>query len=70
MTAFEHHPATDWIETASLRVRSTLWRGLKAIQYGQMISVLNRMPDILLNDIGLRRSDIPEHARRAVYGED
>ena len=44
--------------------------GLRAVQYGQMVSVLNRLPDRQLKEAGLRRSDIPEHARRAVYGDD
>jgi uncharacterized protein YjiS (DUF1127 family) len=70
MTAFEHPRAADWIGTAPLRVRSTLRRGLKALQYGQMIAALNRLPDTYLDETGLRRRDIPEHARRAVYGED
>ena len=70
MTVFEHHHAAAWLETASLHVRSAFSRGLKALQYGQMVSVLNRLPDICLKEAGLRRWDIPDFARRAVYGED
>jgi uncharacterized protein YjiS (DUF1127 family) len=70
MTALYHHHAADRLGTASLQVRSMLSRGLKALQYGQMISGLNRMPDTYLKEAGLRRRDIPDFARRAVYGED
>ncbi len=72
MTAFDHRltPAEGGIEAPWRRVRSTFARGLKALQYGQMVSVLNRMPDTFLKEAGLRRSDIPDFARRAVYGED
>jgi uncharacterized protein YjiS (DUF1127 family) len=35
-----------------------------------MVAVLNRLPDEYLKQAGLRRCDIPEHARRLVYGED
>jgi uncharacterized protein YjiS (DUF1127 family) len=71
MTADVHR---GWIEDPLLRAGSviarTLRAGLKSIQYGQMISVLNRLPDTYLNEAGLRRCDIPEHARRSVYGDD
>lgn len=72
MTVFDHRLGTAGaaVEAPWCRVRSVLSRGLKVIQYGQMISVLNRMPDTYLKEAGLRRRDIPEHARRAVYGED
>ena len=42
--------------------------GLQRLQYAQMIAVLNRLPDTYLDEAGLRRCDISEHARRAVYG--
>ena len=72
MTAFDHRLALagGGIEAPWRRVRSALSRGLKGLQYGQMISVLNRLPDTYLNEAGLRRPDIPDFARRAVYGED
>ena len=70
MTAIDHHHATAWLETAVFHVRSAFSRGLKGLQYGQMISVLNRLPDTYLKQAGLRRPDIPDFARRAVYGED
>lgn len=46
----------------------SLGNGMRHIQYGQMVSVLNRLPDSCLAEAGLRRRDIPDHARRAVYG--
>ena len=62
----------SWSENPLLRSGSTLGRkfgaGLQALQYAQMIAVLNRLPDTYLDEAGLRRSDIPEHARRAIYG--
>jgi uncharacterized protein YjiS (DUF1127 family) len=62
------------IEESGLRLRSPLGRILRAVlrnvQYGQMVAVLNRLPDVYLKQAGLRRCDIPEHARRLVYGED
>lgn len=72
MTTYDHRLATAGgaIETAVPRGRSALARGLKRIHYAQMVSVLNRLPDIYLNESGLRRGDIPEHARRLVYGEE
>ena len=44
--------------------------GLKRLQYGRMISVLDRLPDLYLAKAGLQRRDIPERARQAVYGDD
>jgi uncharacterized protein YjiS (DUF1127 family) len=65
--------ARSWSDSPLLRAGSSLGRkvaaGLRALQYAQMISVLNRLPDDHLVKVGLRRSDIPEHARRAVYGD-
>ena len=70
MSAYVHR---DWIEHPVLRARSALADALRgavrSIQYGQMISVLNRLPDSYLNEAGLRRCDIPEYARRAIYGD-
>lgn len=40
------------------------------IQYARMMSVLSNMPDYLLNEIGISRSEIPSHARRLVYGPE
>ena len=42
---------------------------LQAVQCAQMISVLNQLPDTHLREAGLRRDDIPEHARRTIYGD-
>ena len=55
---------------ARLSLGGRLRAFLKSVQYGQMVSVLNRLPDVYLKQAGLRRCDIPRHARRLVYGED
>ena len=44
--------------------------GLKAVQYAQTIAVMSRLPDDILDKAGLRRADIPEYARCAVYGDE
>jgi hypothetical protein len=65
MTAYVHRLAlaTGWIEAPVFRAGSLLVRkmgaGLQAVQYAQMISVLNQLPDTYLNEAGLRRHDIP-----------
>ena len=55
------------------RARSALSRklaaGLKALQYARMVSVMHRLSDSHLATAGLRRRDIPEHARRSIYGD-
>lgn len=33
-----------------------------------MVAVLNRLADEHMRQVGLRRADIPEHARKLVYG--
>ncbi len=64
--------ATNWSDGQQFRAGSSVGRkfgaGLKALQYAQMIAVMNRLPDDHLAKAGLRRGDIPEHARRAIYG--
>lgn len=75
MTAFDHRLASGaWFKGPIVGTRTVLRRhlgaGLKRLQYGQMISVLNRLPDSYLAEAGLQRRDIPEHARQAVYGDD
>jgi uncharacterized protein YjiS (DUF1127 family) len=76
MTAFDHRldPTVGRFGAPIVRTRSALGRrlraGLKRLQYGQMVSVLNRLPDSYLAEAGLRRRDIPAHARQAVYGDD
>lgn len=71
-TAIATNWARGWSDSQLFRAGSTVRRsfgqGLQALQYAQMISVLNRLPDDHLEKAGLRRGDIPEHARRAVYG--
>jgi uncharacterized protein YjiS (DUF1127 family) len=67
-------PAASRIASPALHIGSGLghWLGAaaKGLQYGQMVSVLNRLPDEYLAEAGLQRSDIPEHAHRLVYGRD
>ena len=64
--------ARNWSDSQLFRAGSTFRRsfgaGLQALQYAQMVSVMNRLPDDYLEKAGLRRGDIPEHARRAIYG--
>ena len=66
--------ATGWSDSPLSRAGSTVRRsfgaGLQALQYAQMIAVMNRLPDNYLEKAGLRRGDIPEHARRAIYGDE
>ncbi|HUE44862.1 MAG TPA: hypothetical protein VMO81_01310 [Aestuariivirgaceae bacterium] len=75
MTAYVHRLAlaAGWIEAPGSRAGSRLVRkmgaALQAVQCAQMISVLNQLPDKCLREAGLRRDDIPEHARRTIYGE-
>lgn len=44
--------------------------GVKFVQFGQMQSVLNRLSDQQLAQIGVRRSDIPAYARQLIYDTD
>ena len=64
--------ARGWSDSQLFRAGSSVGRkfgaGLQALQYAQMIAVLNRLPDTYLDEAGLRRCDIPDHARRAIYG--
>jgi uncharacterized protein YjiS (DUF1127 family) len=75
MTAYVHRLAlaAGWIEAPGSRAGATLVRkmgaALQAVQCAQMISVLNQLPDTCLSETGLRRADIPEHARRTIYGD-
>ena len=75
MTAYVHRLAlaAGWIEAPVFRAGSTVLRkmgaALRAVQCAQMISVLNQLPDTYLREAGLRRGDIPEHARRTIYGD-
>jgi uncharacterized protein YjiS (DUF1127 family) len=66
--------ATNWSENQLFRAGSTVRRkfgaGLQALQYAQMIAVMNRLPEDYLDKAGLRRGDIPEHARRAIYRDE
>lgn len=75
MTTYEHRFDTAATGAGTFARRTGRWlggrmaTGLRRIQYGQMVSVLNQLPDIYLQEAGIRRCDIPEHARRAVYGK-
>lgn len=72
-TNYEPATAGHRIEEAASRIASAIRRkagaGLRHVQYCQMVSVLNRLPDIHLRQAGLRRSDIADYARRSIYGE-
>ena len=60
--------ATGWIEPGST-IRRKMSAALKAVQCAQMVSVLNQLPDTYLREAGLRREDLPEHARRTICGK-
>jgi uncharacterized protein YjiS (DUF1127 family) len=75
MTTYDDRPATTvkWLDAPARHVWCRLGRslrtGLKHVQYAQMVSVLNRLPDVYLKEAGLRRCDISEHARRSIFGK-
>jgi hypothetical protein len=75
MTAYVHRLAlaTGWIEAPVFRAGSMVLRkmgaALQAVQCAQMVSVLNQLPDTYLREAGLRRDDLPEYARRTIYGD-
>ncbi len=50
-------------------IGSRFMAAIRLMQYGQMKGVLNRMPNDLLAEIGVARSDIPEHVRSMIYGD-
>jgi uncharacterized protein YjiS (DUF1127 family) len=39
---------------------------IRRLQHGRMMAVLNGMSDVQLANIGIARSDIPQHAARLV----
>ncbi len=41
---------------------------LKGVEYTQTVRALDSLPDHVLATAGLRRRDIPDHARRLIYG--
>ena len=43
---------------------------IRTLQYGRMKSVLYKMPNDHLDEIGIGRSQIPEYAHSLVYEED
>lgn len=49
------------------RLARRLAAALKLVQYGRQVQALSQLPDHLLADIGLRRSEIPAYARRLIY---
>lgn len=51
--------------TIGARARSALF----AVQMGQMRSVLTKMNDYQLSQIGIQRSDIPDYAKRLMEEE-
>ena len=74
MTAFAHRLGSGARFSPIAGTFAALGRhlgaGLKRLQYGRMISLLDRLPDLYLAKAGLQRRDIPERARQAVYGDD
>lgn len=50
-------------------IGSRFMAAIRLMQYGQMKGVLTRMPDDVLEEIGVARSDIPEHVRTMIYGD-
>lgn len=42
---------------------------IRATQYGRMKSVLAHMPDDVLDEIGISRSEIPSYARSLIDGD-
>ena len=75
MTAHVHRAAlaAGWIEApvfrAGTRVVRKLGAALQAVQCARMVSVMNQLPDTYLREAGLRRDDLPEYARRTIYGD-
>ena len=73
MTAYVHRLAPGWIGAPVFRAGSVLMRklgaALRAVQCAQMVSALNQLPDTYLREAGLGRDDIPDHARRTIYGD-
>lgn len=75
MTSLYHttsklNPATEQFRGFGLRFWHKLSSAMLRLQYGQMVSVLNRLPEEHLRNIGLRRCDIPEYAHKLVYAKD
>ncbi len=42
---------------------------VRVVQYGRMKSVLANMPNDVLDEIGISRSQIPEYARSLIYDD-
>jgi len=62
------NPARHGLRRLTRRCGQALSRAVRRVQYGQMVSVLIRLPDQQLAQIGIRRSDIPAYARKLIYG--
>jgi len=43
---------------------------VRIFQLGRMNSVLHSMPDEVIAEIGISRSEIPEYAHKLIYGQD
>lgn len=61
---------TSVARTLAHRLAGASGRGLRAVQYARLLSAMHQLPDTCLIEAGLRRSDLPEHCRRAIYGDD
>ena len=54
------------VRRAGARISGLFWAVIRASQYGQMTRVLASMPDDVLKEIGISRSDIPDYARSLI----
>ena len=58
------------IISAASALRRHVATGVKHVQFAQMQSVLNRLSNQQLAQIGVQRSDIPAYARKLIYDGD
>lgn len=61
---------TTQFSDRSRRLIDRLRRLILLLQYARMIEVLVDMPDHVLDEIGISRSEIPSYARQLVYGPE
>lgn len=66
-----HDTVRDSSERSVLaRLREGIASIVKRAQYAQMVRALNSLPDDVLRQIGLQRSEIPARAHWLVYDGD
>lgn len=70
MTSFNTNTvATPTAGRGFLRTLSgAISRGVKCVQVAQMISVLSRLSDTQLEEIGVKRNEIAQHAENYING--